>query len=307
MEKTEYLVFRFYRRNKQPLTKSVPAIITTPIRKLDWMLDSRDIRIDKKLGSGQFGNVHSGKMRLQDEKTWIHVAVKRCTKTEAMSDEEKQEFLREAKLMLNYQHENVVKIYGVAANRPPIMIIMELCPGGSLDSYLVRQKGKVSAEEKMKFCIEAVEGMEYLASKKCVHRDLAARNCLLGASREVKIADFGMSRQGKYQIVSKDGKKVPLRWTAPESLREGKFTTESDIYSYGILCWEIFADGSQSWPEFDKKKQVFQAVISGKKQGPPKCTPQIMCKLMFSTWALNPAERPSFTQIKNVVERTRRI
>lgn len=117
-------------------------------------------------------------------------------------------------MMLQYRHDNVVRIYAIAADKPPLLMVMEHCPEGGLDRYL--QKQKIESKAKVTLCDQAARGMEYLHVKKnCIHRDLAARNCLMGTRCVLKIADFGLTRHGAYKLERK-GAAVPIRWTAPE-------------------------------------------------------------------------------------------
>ncbi len=119
--------------------------------------------------------------------------------------------------MRNYSHPNIIRFIGVVAQEPPLMIVLELAPNGSLLGYLKKNGINVTLEERIRFCVEAAKGMEYLEKKKCIHQDLAARNCLLSKTFNVKIADFGLSKQEEiYKLREK--RKVPIKWAAPEAL-----------------------------------------------------------------------------------------
>ena len=143
------------------------------------------------------------------------MAVKTC-RNDAMQDMDK--FLKEAEILKQYEHPNIVQLIGVCAEKDPIYIIMELMPGGAFLDFL-RKKGAHQTKKKLcKMCIDAAAGMEYLESKNCIHRDLAARNCLVGEEDIVKISDFGMSREeeGGIYMVSSGTRQIPIKWTAPE-------------------------------------------------------------------------------------------
>lgn len=150
------------------------------------------------------------------KKTLKPVAVKTC-KSEFFTD--KHKFLKEAEILEQYDHPNIVKLIGIAAERDPVYIVMELMPGGDFINFLRKYGPNTATAQMLKFAIDAAEGMAYLAGKNCIHRDLAARNCLVGENDTVlKISDFGMSREeegGMYEV-SSGTKQVPIKWTAPE-------------------------------------------------------------------------------------------
>ncbi|RCN24460.1 hypothetical protein ANCCAN_29843, partial [Ancylostoma caninum] len=122
------------------------------------------------------------------------------------------------------------------------MIVMELCPGGSLLSRLQDLTNQPSLIAKINYVYGAARGMAYLQTKDIIHRDIAARNCLLGENECVKISDFGLSFIGK-TLREKKLKKVPLRWLSPETLKMGVYTTKTDVYSFSVMMWEIFSFG----------------------------------------------------------------
>ncbi|KAI6188505.1 Tyrosine-protein kinase [Aphelenchoides besseyi] len=225
-----------YVSKKEPLSSTQPlAIIRNAIPRQAWELLHEDITLVKKLGEGAFGEVHAGKLRLKTKRK-VDVAIK-LAKTEQVDKEKVKELMKEARLMRNYEHPNVVKLYGVAIEQEPLMIVMELVEGGALDVYLQKNGPKVVLQEKLDcMCMGTVWALEYLHSKNCIHRDVAARNCLY-AKKTVKISDFGLSREGEsYQMTS--AKRLPIKWLAPETLTTGNL---------GITLWEIFANGAEPY------------------------------------------------------------
>nr|KAF6489448.1 FER tyrosine kinase [Molossus molossus] len=228
---------------KQVITKKSGVVLLNPIPKdKKWVLNHEDVTLGELLGKGNFGEVYKGILK---DKT--AVAVKTCK--EDLPQELKIKFLQEAKILKQYDHPNIVKLIGVCTQRQPIYIIMELIPGGDFLSYLRRKKDEIKPKQLVKFALDAASGMSYLESKNCIHRDLAARNCLVGENNVLKISDFGMSRQEDGGVYSSSGlKQIPIKWTAPEALNYGRYSSESDVWSFGILLWETFSLGVCPYP-----------------------------------------------------------
>lgn len=144
-----------------------------------------------------------------------------------------------------------MRFYGVAMEREPIMLVMELVDGGSLDKYLQKNAGKIGARDRLNMCYDAAKGLEYLHDKGCIHRDVAARNCLVSEGR-VKISDFGLSKDcasvtTNYKLTNLKVR-LPIRWLAPEILTQASYSAKSDVFSFGILLWEVYSDGVDPYP-----------------------------------------------------------
>ncbi|XP_077296658.1 tyrosine-protein kinase Fer-like [Arctopsyche grandis] len=221
-----------------------------PISNENCQLNNDDIVIMEEIGSGQFGIVYKGQLKGSK----CEVAVKTCQTT--LSEEQKKTFLDEARLLKQYEHPNIVKIIGICVQKNPIMIVMELVTGGSLLSFLKGNQKFLTIEHLLEMCRDISNGMRYLESNSCIHRDLAARNCLVGKDRIVKISDFGMSRDEEIYTASDNSFPIPIKWTAPEALHYGKYTTLSDVWSYGILLWEIFSFGDTPYPNKTNKTVI---------------------------------------------------
>jgi len=202
-----------------------------------WELNNDDVDLLSKIGRGNFGDVYRATLKPAS----LPVAVKTCKTT--LPEEQKKKFLQEGRILKQYDHPNIVRFIGICVQKQPIMIVMELVPGGSLLNFLRNQGADLTQKNLLGMCLDAAAGMSYFESKNCIHRDLAARNCLVGEENKVKISDFGMSREEEEYTVSDGLKQIPIKWTAPEALNYGKYTSLCDVWSYGVLTWEIFSRG----------------------------------------------------------------
>ncbi|KAK3882689.1 hypothetical protein Pcinc_012939 [Petrolisthes cinctipes] len=278
-----------------PVTNKSGAILRTPIFRERWELNNDDVELRDKIGRGNFGDVY--KARLRD--SGLEVAVKTCRVT--LPDEQKKKFLQEGRILKQYDHPNIVKFIGICVQKQPIMIVMELVPGGSLLSFVRNHKGQLAVKQMMGMCVDTASGMAYLESKNCIHRDLAARNCLVGHHNVVKISDFGMSREEEEYIVSDGMKQIPIKWTAPEALNFGKYTSLCDVWSYAVLCWEIFSCGEVPYHGYSNTK-AREMIDSGYRMLAPPNTPDEMYQLMLKCWQYDPENRPHFPDIYAAVD-----
>lgn len=182
------------------------------------------------------------------------------TVNENATDRERINFLKEAGVMKAFDTHHVVRLLGVVSVTQPTLVVMELMVNGDLKGYL--RSHRPDAENSMQpiaqppslkrilqMALEIADGMAYLSAKKFVHRDLAARNCMVAEDLTVKIGDFGMTRDIYETDYYRKGTKglLPVRWMAPESLKDGVFTSSSDVFSYGIVLWEIATGASQPY------------------------------------------------------------
>uniref|UniRef100_A0A8C4DSP3 Tyrosine-protein kinase n=1 Tax=Dicentrarchus labrax TaxID=13489 RepID=A0A8C4DSP3_DICLA len=279
--------------SKQVITKKSGVVLLNPVVKdKKWILNHEDVVLGELLGKGNFGEVFKG--TLQRDKT--PVAVKTCK--EDLPPELKIRFLSEARILKQYDHPNIVKLIGVCTQRQPIYIVMELVPGGDFLSFLRKKKDELKTKQLVRFSVDAAAGMAYLESKNCIHRDLAARNCLVGEGSVLKISDFGMSRQEDDGIYSSSGlKQIPIKWTAPEALNYGRYSSESDVWSYGILLWETFSLGVCPYPGMTNQ-QAREQVEKGYRMACPQRCPDDVYKVMQRCWQYNPEDRPKFSELQ---------
>ncbi|KAM4747534.1 insulin-like growth factor 1 receptor [Rhinophrynus dorsalis] len=272
----------------------------------EWEVLREKITMNRELGQGSFGMVYEGigKGVVKDEAE-TRVAIK--TVNEAASMRERIEFLNEASVMKEFNCHHVVRLLGVVSQGQPTLVIMELMTRGDLKSYLrsLRQDTESNSGQPpptLKMMIqmagEIADGMAYLNANKFVHRDLAARNCMVAEDFTVKIGDFGMTRDiYETDYYRKGGKGLlPVRWMSPESLKDGVFTTHSDVWSFGVVLWEIASLAEQPYQGMSNE-QVLRFVMEGGLLEKPDNCPDMLFELMRMCWQYNPKMRPSFLEI----------
>uniref|UniRef100_H2YJW0 Tyrosine-protein kinase n=1 Tax=Ciona savignyi TaxID=51511 RepID=H2YJW0_CIOSA len=276
-----------------PLVKSGGleySVDTEEFRRSGWDIDKKDLKLGAILGKGDFGDVYEGTFKEQK------VAVK------SVKDRSKaaQTFLAEASVMTNNKlhHKNLIQLLGVVIPRSmsndPIYVVLEFMTKGSLLEYL-RSRGRamVTSNDLWKFAKDIAQGMEYLEKKQLVHRDLAARNILISEDCTAKVSDFGLARDASFNL---QGGKFPVKWTAPEALKEGKFSNKSDVWSYGITLWEMWSFGRVPYPRVPLKDLLSKVQAGYRMDCPEKCE-KVIYQLMLKCWLKDVSERLSFAQI----------
>ncbi|XP_075455079.1 BDNF/NT-3 growth factors receptor isoform X2 [Ascaphus truei] len=272
-----------------------------------------NIVLKRELGEGAFGKVFLAECyNLYPEEDKILVAVK--TLKEA-SDNARKDFHREAELLTNLQHEHIVKFYGVCVEGDPLIMVFEYMKHGDLNKFLrahgpdavLMAEGNRLAEltqsQMLHIAQQIAAGMVYLASQHFVHRDLATRNCLVGENLLVKIGDFGMSRD----VYSTDYYRVgghtmlPIRWMPPESIMYRKFTTESDVWSLGVVLWEIFTYGKQPWYQLSNN-EVIECITQGRVLQRPRTCSKEAYDLMLGCWHREPHMRLNIKEIHSLLQ-----
>lgn len=262
----------------------------------DWEIDRNDIEVTRELGKGSFGTVYEGMIKSRR----YPCALKTISEKSSLSS--KMEFLNEGSVMKAFSDgHHVIKLLGIVSRGDRPFVIMELMERGDLKSYLRHCRGpsqNLTTNEMYRMAAEIADGMAYLSAKKFVHRDLAARNCMVAADRTVKIGDFGMARD----IYETDYYKketvglLPIRWMAPESLADGVFTTDSDVWSFGVVLWEMATLAELPYQGLGHE-EVLQFVTSGRTlEMPPQCS-DLLYKIMSACWKWRPNDRPTFFSI----------
>ncbi|CAN9503462.1 unnamed protein product [Ophioblennius macclurei] len=272
----------------------------------EWEVAREKIAILRELGQGSFGMVYEGiaKDIIKGEGE-TRVAVK--TVNESASLRERIEFLNEASVMKAFSCHHVVRLLGVVSKGQPTLVVMELMTHGDLKSYLRSLRPDAennpgrpppTLKEMIQMAAEIADGMAYLNAKKFVHRDLAARNCMVAHDFTVKIGDFGMTRDiYETDYYRKGGKGLlPVRWMAPESLKDGVFTAHSDCWSFGVVLWEISTLAEQPYQGLSNE-QVLKFVMDGHYLDRPDNCADRLHNLMQMCWQYNPKMRPTFQEI----------
>ncbi|XP_072190909.1 tyrosine-protein kinase BTK [Excalfactoria chinensis] len=276
-------------RLKYPVSrhqKSAPS--TAGLGYGSWEIDPKDLTFLKELGTGQFGVVKYGKWRGQ-----YNVAIK-MIREGSMSEDE---FIDEAKVMMNLSHEKLVQLYGVCTKQRPIFIITEYMANGCLLNFLRETQRRFQPAELLEMCKDVCEAMEYLESKQFLHRDLAARNCLVNDQGIVKVSDFGLSRYVlDDEYTSSMGSKFPVRWSPPEVLLYSKFSSKSDVWSFGVLMWEVYSLGKMPYERFNNSETT-EHVIQGLRLYRPQQASERVYAIMYSCWHEKAEERPTFSTL----------
>ncbi|NXH61674.1 ITK kinase, partial [Rhabdornis inornatus] len=250
------------------------------------VINASELTRVQEIGSGQFGVVYLGYLL---DKT--KVAIK-TIREGAMSEED---FIEEAKVLMKLSHPKLVQLYGVCLEDAPISLVFEFMENGCLSDYLRSQRGSFSKETLLGMCLDVCEGMAYLEQNSVIHRDLAARNCLVGESYVVKVSDFGMSRIVlDDQYTSSTGTKFPVKWSAPEVFSYSNYSTKSDVWSFGVLMWEVFSEGKIPY-ENRNNAEVVEEINAGFRLYKPKLASKAIYEVMSHCWRMGKDERPSFS------------
>ncbi|XP_072488837.1 tyrosine-protein kinase ABL1 isoform X4 [Notamacropus eugenii] len=260
-----------------------------------WEIERTDITMKHKLGGGQYGEVYEG--------VWKKYSLTVAVKTLKEDTMEVEEFLKEAAVMKEIKHPNLVQLLGVCTREPPFYIITEFMTYGNLLDYLREcNRQEVNAVVLLYMATQISSAMEYLEKKNFIHRDLAARNCLVGENHLVKVADFGLSRlMTGDTYTAHAGAKFPIKWTAPESLAYNKFSIKSDVWAFGVLLWEIATYGMSPYPGIDLS-QVYELLEKNYRMERPEGCPEKVYELMRACWQWSPSDRPSFAEIHQAFE-----
>ena len=261
------------------------------------VIQAEAIQIYKELGQGEFGVVQQGVWT--DEEGVRHQVAVKCLSKERMQNNT-LEFMKEYEIMQAIDHNNIVRLYGVILDAAQIMLITELAPLRSLLECLRETSLRTTFTVPCLslFSRQICEGMAYLESRRLIHRDLAARNILLSSKFQTKISDFGLSRvvgEKDYYRATKGGR-WPVKWYAPECINYGTFTHASDVWSYGVVLWEMYSFGGMPY-EGKTGVQTLEYIEQGNRLAmPPRATNDVY-GIMLECWKARSEERPSFQEL----------
>jgi serine/threonine protein kinase len=290
---------------------------------ITWEFPREKLTLGKKLGEGAFGEVVHGQISDSPEKGDVTtVAVKRLKVTH--TDAEMIDLISEMETMKELgRHVNIINLIGCCTQTGELLVIMEFAEQGNLKDYLRKYRhqfvyGKpehtlipmdelsipppqeeLTFEDLMSFAYQVARGMAFLSHKKYVHRDLAARNILVCGDKVVKIGDFGMTRStftSDYYRKRSDGR-VPIRWMAPETLFHLVYTSQSDVWSYGILLWEIVTLGCTPYPDVVDSNKVLLMLKNGQRMEKPSNCPDELYNIMSDCWMEHSTSRPTFEDL----------
>ncbi|XP_050185326.1 muscle, skeletal receptor tyrosine-protein kinase isoform X3 [Myiozetetes cayanensis] len=310
------------RLHPNPMYQRMPLLLNPKLLSLEY--PRNNIEYVRDIGEGAFGRVFQARAPgLLPYEPFTMVAVK-MLKEEASADMQ-ADFQREAALMAEFDNPNIVKLLGVCAVGKPMCLLFEYMAYGDLNEYLrdrsprnlcslahssldtrIRLPNPLALCCNSQLCIakQVAAGMAYLSERKFVHRDLATRNCLVGENMVVKIADFGLSRNmysaDYYKANENDA--IPIRWMPPESIFYNRYTTESDVWAYGVVLWEIFSYGMQPYYGMAHEEVIYYVRDGNVLSCPDNC-PLELYNLMRLCWSKLPADRPSFASIHRILER----
>ena len=254
-----------------------------------WETSRKSIHLIKKIGTGAFGEVWEG--------TWnknTPVAVK-VLKTGTVST---NNFCKEVELLKQLSHPKIIQLYAVCTKEEPIYIITELMKHGSLLEYLRGDGRSLKLPQLIDMGAQVASGMAYLEEKNYIHRDLAARNILVGENLICKVADFGLARVIDEDIYeAHTGAKFPIKWTAPEAAMYSRFTIKSDVWSFGILLYELITYGRFPYPGMNNA-QVLEALQTGYRMPCPMGCPEQLYEIMRECWKDDAVARPTFETLQ---------
>uniref|UniRef100_A0AAX7UB36 receptor protein-tyrosine kinase n=1 Tax=Astatotilapia calliptera TaxID=8154 RepID=A0AAX7UB36_ASTCA len=307
-----------------------------------WEFPRNNLRFGKTLGSGAFGKVvEATAYGLSKADSVMTVAVK-MLKSSAHATEKEALMSELKVLSYLGNHINIVNLLGACTVGGPTLVITEYCCFGDLLNFLRRKRDlcicfkleddyynrnvmqqrvtdgsadtenemfaddglSLDTEDLLSFSYQVAKGMEFLASKNCIHRDLAARNILLTEGRVAKICDFGLARDitTDSNYVVKGNARLPVKWMSPESIFECVYTFESDVWSYGILLWEIFSLGNSPYPGMQVDAKFYKLIKEGYRMDAPEFAPSEMYEIMRCCWDADPFNRPPFRKVVETIE-----
>ncbi|KAJ9581668.1 hypothetical protein L9F63_023155, partial [Diploptera punctata] len=280
-----------------------------------WEFPRHRLKVFNILGEGCFGQVWRCEAQDIDGRDGATVVAVKTLKENA-SEKERSDLVQELQVMKMLDpHPNVVRLLGCCTEKDPLFVIMEYVPHGKLQSFLRNSRAErfygnlhgpsntLTSRDLTSFVYQVARGMEFLSNKGIIHRDLAARNVLVGENHICKVADFGFARDiiSSHVYERKSEGRLPIRWMAPESLYDNIFSVKSDVWSFGVLIWEIVTLGSTPYPGL-AAADVMKRVRDGFRLDKPEHCRRELYNIMYYCWDKDPKERPSFNELVKLLE-----
>ncbi|KAM8916665.1 tyrosine-protein kinase receptor TYRO3 isoform 2-T2 [Spinachia spinachia] len=278
----------------------------------DVLISERLLTLGHMLGKGEFGSVREAFLKKEDS-AGLKVAVK-VLKSDITSSCDIEQCLKEAAYMKDFHHPNVIQLIGVSLQRRPgwrlpvPMVVLPFMKHGDLHTFLLLSRlgdapFSLSLQTLLGFMLDIARGMDYLSSRSIIHRDLAARNCMLNENMVVCVADFGLSKKIYSGDYYRQGSvsKLPVKWIALESLADNVYTTQSDVWAFGVTMWEVLTRGQTPYPGVENS-EVYEFLIRGERLKRPSDCRQDIYEVMHSCWSPVPKCRPSFQHLVSQLE-----
>ncbi|XP_036888806.1 ephrin type-A receptor 8 [Sturnira hondurensis] len=264
-------------------------------------IEASRIHIEKIIGSGESGEVCYGRLRVPGQRD-VPVAIKALKA--GYTERQRRDFLSEASIMGQFDHPNIIRLEGVVTRGRLAMIVTEYMENGSLDTFLRTHDGQFTITQLVGMLRGVGAGMRYLSDLGYIHRDLAARNVLVDGNLVCKVSDFGLSRvleDDPNAAYTTTGGKIPIRWTAPEAIAFRTFSSASDVWSFGVVMWEVLAYGERPYWNMTNR-DVISSVEEGYRLPAPMGCPRALHQLMLDCWHKDRAQRPRFSQIVSILD-----
>ncbi|XP_025788090.1 tyrosine-protein kinase Srms [Puma concolor] len=275
-----------------------PCVPQQPLLQDGWERPRSEFALRRKLGEGYFGEVWEG---LWLDSTPVAVKVIKSAYVKLA------DLTKEIQTLKSLRHERLIRLHAVCSAGEPVYIVTELMRKGNLQAFLGSPEGRaLGLSLLLGFACHVAEGMSYLEERRIVHRDLAARNVLVGDDLGCKVADFGLARLLKEDIYSpSSGSKIPVKWTAPEAANYRVYSQKSDVWSFGVLLYEVFTYGQCPY-EGLSNHETLQQVTWGYRLPRPASCPAEVYALMLECWRSSPEERPAFAALQETLDAARR-
>ncbi|KAE8651354.1 hypothetical protein Csa_001088 [Cucumis sativus] len=260
-----------------------------------WEIDVSLLVFEKKIASGSLSDLYKGTFYGQD------VAIK-LLKNENLNETVRREFVQEIHIMRKLRHKNVVQFIGASTRPPSLFIVTEYMSGGSLHDFLHQQKGVLSFPSLLRVAVDVSKGMDYLHQKNIIHRDLKAANLLMDEYGVIKVADFGVAR-----VLAQSGVMTAetgtYRWMAPEVIEHKPYDHKADVYSFGIVLWELLT-GQLPYNNLTPLQAAIGVVQKGLRPKIPRHAHPMIVDLLEKCWLQDPSLRPEFSEITRLLQQT---